>query len=222
MRDYWGHYQGDNAQAVATREQVIVAAELTRAATDVQELGPMVEATNRNLEALGQTPIGTLLADAGYYSDANVRSLAEAGPELLIASRNDCNRRAAGAAPRGHIADGLSTREQMRRKLTTKRGRRLYEQRRWMIEPVFGQIKENRGIRRFQGRGVEACASEWKLIGASHNLRKLYRHHQPRRSPAPAGHPSAKGRPSLTNLGQHRTTHARCQRTSCNRQPHDD
>ena len=56
-----------------------------------------------------------------------------------------------------------------------------------MIEPVFGQIKENRGIRRFQRRGFNACASEWKLIAASHNLRKLYRHQQPRRSPAPVG-----------------------------------
>ena len=173
----------------------------------------MVETTNRNLAALGQKPIGVLLADAGYYSDANVRSLAEAGPELLIASRNDRNRRAAGAVPRGRIADGLSTREQMRRTLTTKRGRRLYEQRRWMIEPVFGQIKENRGIRRFQRRGFEACASEWKLIAASHNLRKLYRHRQPRRSPAPAGHRSARHRPGLTKLGLRRTTHARSQRT---------
>ena len=98
VRDYWGHYQGYNAQAAATSEQVIVAAELTRAATDVQELEPMVETTNRNLAALGQAPIGILLADAGYYSDANVRSLAAAGPELLIASRNDRNRRAAGPA----------------------------------------------------------------------------------------------------------------------------
>ena len=146
----------------------------------------MVETTNRNLAALGQEPIEILLADAGYYSDANVRSLDEAGPELLIASRNDRNRRAAGPAPRGRIAAGLSTRERMRRTLTTQRGRRLYEQRRWMIEPVFGQIKENRGIRRFQRRGFNACASEWKLIGASHNLRKLYRHQQPPRSPAPA------------------------------------
>ena len=157
-----------------------MAAELTRAATDVQELEPMVETTNHNLAALGQVPIGTLLADVGYYSDANVRSLAEAGPELLIASRIDRNRRAGGAPPRGRIPAGLSVREQMRRKLTTQRGRRLYEQRRWMIEPVFGQIKENRGIRRFQRRGFNACASEWKLIAASHNLGKLYRHQQPR------------------------------------------
>ncbi len=221
VHDYWGSCQGDNAQAAATREQVIVAAELTRAATDVQELQPMVAATNRNLQALGQAPIGILLADAGYYSDANVRSQAEAGPELLIASRNERNRRAAGPAPRGRIPAGLSTRERMRRRLTTKRGRRLYEQRRWMIEPVFGDVKENRAIRRFQRRGFDACASEWKLISASHNLRKLYRHRQPRRSPGPADHHSARHRPGLTNLGQRRTTHAQCHRTSCNRQPHD-
>ena len=114
---------------------------------------------------------------------------------------------------RRRIPDKLSTRERMRRKLTTQRGPRLYEQRRWMIEPVFGQIKENRGIRRFQRRGVEACASEWKLIAASHNLRKLYRHRQPRRSPAPAGHRSARHRSGLTKLGLRRTTHARSQRT---------
>ena len=63
----------------------------------------------------------------------------------------------------------------MRRRLTTKRGRRLYEQRRWMIEPVFGDVKEKRGIRSFQRRGFDACAGEWKLISASHNLRKLHR-----------------------------------------------
>ena len=103
VRDYWGHYQDYKAQAVATREQVIVAAELTRAATDVQELQPMVETTNRNLAALGQAPIGILLADAGYYSDANVRSLAEAGPELLIAqSQRPQPARGRRAATRAH------------------------------------------------------------------------------------------------------------------------
>ncbi len=160
VRECEGHVQGYNAQALATREQVVVAAELTRAATDVHELLPMLEAASRNLQALDQAPVGVLLADAGYFSDANVTALAETGPELLIASRSDGNRRAAGPAPRGRIPDGLSLRERMRRTLTTKRGRRLYEQRRWMIEPVFGDIKENRRIRRFQRRGFDACASE--------------------------------------------------------------
>ena len=222
VRDYWGHYQGYNVQAVATRE--IVAVELTRAAPDVQELGPMLEAAQRNLEALGHAPIGLLLADAGYYSEANVRSLAEVGPELLIASRNDRNRRAAGPAPRGRIPAGLSVRERMRRTLTTQRRRRLYEQRRWMIEPVFGQIEENRGIRRFQRRGFEACASEWKLLAASHNLRKHYRHTQSRGSPAPLGRRSPRPRTQprharLSSPVQHRRAHFRCQRAPRSRQP---
>ncbi len=80
----------------------------------------------------------------------------------------------------------------MDRKLATQRGRRLYEQRRWMIEPVFGDVKENRGIRRFMRRGIASCASEWKLIAATHNLKKLYRRARP--SPWPAnGNPRQRG-----------------------------
>jgi hypothetical protein len=42
---------------------------------------------------------------------------------------------------------------------------------------VFGQLKFNRQIRRFQRRGRAACRSEWRLIAATHNLLKLHRHH---------------------------------------------
>jgi hypothetical protein len=45
-----------------------------------------------------------------------------------------------------------------------------------MVEPVFGQIKEARGARRFSRRGLRACDAEWKLICATHNLLKLWRH----------------------------------------------
>lgn len=170
-----------------TRDQIIVAAEVTRAATDVDELHPMIEATNRNLQSLGWEPIKVLLADAGYYSDANVRGVGEEGPELVIATRSDRNRREAGPLCRGRIPAGLSLRERMARKLATKRGRQLYEQRRWMIEPVFGDVKENRGIRRFLRRGFAACVSEWKLVAATHNLRKLYRRVKASGLPRPEG-----------------------------------
>jgi hypothetical protein len=45
-----------------------------------------------------------------------------------------------------------------------------------MIEPVFAQIKANRRIDRFKRRGRAAARSEWRLIAATHNLLKLYRH----------------------------------------------
>ncbi len=45
-----------------------------------------------------------------------------------------------------------------------------------MVEPVFAQTKHNRRIARFQRRGRSAARSEWRLITATHNLRKLFRH----------------------------------------------
>ena len=64
----------------------------------------------------------------------------------------------------------------MERKLLTKRGEALYRRRAQIVEPVFGQIKDPRGIRRFMRRGLAACQAEWKLIAATHNLLKLFRH----------------------------------------------
>jgi len=51
-----------------------------------------------------------------------------------------------------------------------------YAQRKITIEPVFGQIKHNRGYRRFTRRGLSAADSEWKLICATANLLKIHRH----------------------------------------------
>jgi hypothetical protein len=59
-------------------------------------------------------------------------------------------------------------------KVSNKAGRALYRRRQQLIEPVFGQIKDARGIRGFMRRGKAACESEWKLICGTHNLSKLY------------------------------------------------
>jgi Transposase DDE domain len=64
----------------------------------------------------------------------------------------------------------------MRELLSTDRGGELYAKRQGMIEPIFADTKFNRRIDRFQRRGRSACRSEWRLITATHNLLKLYRH----------------------------------------------
>jgi len=64
----------------------------------------------------------------------------------------------------------------MRELLTGETGKALYARRKATVEPVFGQIKEARGIRRFRFRGLQSAASEWKLICATHNLLKLFRY----------------------------------------------
>ena len=62
----------------------------------------------------------------------------------------------------------------MRHKLRTVEGRAIYKMRKAVVEPVFGQIKEARGFRRFLLRGLAPVQAEWKLICATHNLLKLF------------------------------------------------
>ena len=121
--------------------------------------------------------LGAAVADAGYWSEANAASETEEC-ELLIATRKDREQRAAlrdAPPPRGRMPKGLTARERMDRKLRTKRGRGLYRQRGRTVEPVFDQVKDRQGARRFSMRGTERCRGEWQLDAAVHNLRKLHR-----------------------------------------------
>lgn len=61
----------------------------------------------------------------------------------------------------------------MRARLQSVAGRAVYKMRKAIVEPVFGQIKERRGFRRFSLRGLEKVSAEWKLITLTHNLLKL-------------------------------------------------
>jgi Transposase DDE domain len=63
----------------------------------------------------------------------------------------------------------------MRQKLRTAAGRAIYARRKAIVEPVFGQIKDARGFRRFLLRGVAKVNAEWSLICLTHNLLKLFR-----------------------------------------------
>lgn len=63
----------------------------------------------------------------------------------------------------------------MMARLDTPEGKAAYKRRQAIIEPVFGQIKHNRGIRNIsRRRGLAAADSEWKLICATHNLLKVF------------------------------------------------
>ena len=122
------------------------------------------------------------LADAGYWSEANIRACSwPEMPELLIATTKDWKQRKMlreKGCPRGRIPKGLSPWDRMERKLLTKRGRALYKKRSVLVEPVFGQVKEGQGFRRFMRRGLDAAQSEWSLAGMTHNLLKLWRRGQ--------------------------------------------
>lgn len=69
-----------------------------------------------------------------------------------------------------------TAKERMAAKVRTSAGKALYARRKVIVEPVFGQIKEARGFRRFLLRGLEKIRGEWRLVCLGHNLLKLWRY----------------------------------------------
>lgn len=177
MKNGKGFMQGYNAQAVANEHQIIVAAEVTQDQNDKKQLHPMVEKAVENLVEAGETALPkVVLADAGYPSEEALSQPLPGNIEAIVATRNDDQERTLNTpAPRGRIPTKATAMERMGRKTRTKRGKALYKLRGQIIEPVFGQIKAGQQrVDRFSRRGKDACDSEWKLICAVHNLRKLW------------------------------------------------
>ena len=161
-----------NAQAaVDVEDQVIVAADVTQHANDKREVVPMVEEVKANTG--GEKP-EKLSSDNGYFSEENVEYLEGEGVDAYIATGRQKHGRPP-SRPRGPIPKGATVKDRMARKLRTKKGRETYSKRKSSVEPVFGQIKDGRGIRRFLLRGIEAVRAEWRLICLTHNLLKLFR-----------------------------------------------
>ena len=166
------YVQGYNAQiAVDERSQVIVSQSVTNAATDVQELLPVVQ---RISKLLGRKP-KKVLADAGYWSAANIAGLERMGIDPFVAPERRKHSDPQPPAPRGRPPKNLTLKQRMSRKLATVRGRATYAWRQILPEPVFGQIKQARGFRQFFRRGLQAVSEEFALIATTHNMLKLHR-----------------------------------------------
>jgi transposase len=166
--------QAYNAQAcVDEAHQVIVAASLTQRANDKRELQPIVQKLAENLAEL---PEGLKLsADAGYFSEDNVKAMERAKIDAYIAVGKVKH----GEKPpsvRGRPPKDMTVTDRMRRKLATKKGKAVYARRKVIPEPVFGQMKHCRGLRGFLLRGFEMAKAEWQLFCLTHNLLKLYRY----------------------------------------------
>ena len=164
--------QSYNCQAAVDASQVIVAAEVTQQGNDKQQVKPMVSAIRKNTHSVP----GTMTQDNGYFSEENVQYLEKKGIVGYVATGRQKHGQETPPCCRGRIPEGLTIRERMARKLATKRGRAIYAKRKEIVEPVFGQIKEARGFRRFLLRGMEAVQGEWSLVCLTHNLLKLFRH----------------------------------------------
>jgi hypothetical protein len=172
MQSGGSYLQGYNCQvAVDSDHQVIVAVGVSNQPPDVEHLEPMLQ---RISSSAGEMPT-VMTMDAGYWSEDNAKACADQGIDAYIAT----GRLPHGQPPppkRGPLPRDADAKTRMARKLKSKKGSKIYAQRKTIVEPVNGQIKEARGLRRFLLRGLEKVDGEWHLIAATHNLLKLFRY----------------------------------------------
>jgi hypothetical protein len=153
VADLQATIQGYNAQAAVDRaKQIIVAHGLTQSMSDCPQLVPLVDAVRANL---GRKP-REISADAGYCSEDNLLALATRKIHAYVATG-----RAKPPAETARKIGGEMT-QKMRQKLKRAGYRNRHRLRKQIVEPVFGQIKQARGFRKFLLRGLEAVQAEWR------------------------------------------------------------
>jgi transposase len=170
-----GFEQCYNAQAVVAADSLlVVATDVVQAPNDKQQLEPMLGKIAELPVELGE--VGELLADNGYFSEANVNACATAGIEPVIAM----GREAHHPSPAERFADDPEPPkdptpvEAMRHRLQTKDGKKRYALRKQTPEPVFGIIKSVLGFRQFLLRGLEKVRGEWKLVTMAWNMKRMF------------------------------------------------
>ena len=170
-----GFEQCYNAQAVvAEGSMLVVANDVVQAPNDKQQLEPMLAKTGALPEELGKAE--TMLADNGYFSEANVKACEAAGIEPLLAMGRDSHHpslseRFAGAPP---APENPTPVEAMAHRLQTPEGKKLYALRKCIPEPVFGIVKSVLGFRQFLLRGLENVRGEWSLVTMAWNLKRMF------------------------------------------------
>jgi transposase len=164
-------HQCFNAQAVVDADrQVIVAAELTDQAADAPHFTDLLDATIANSGAAPRR----VLADAGYWSEANAAAAAARGLDALIATGRCKHGEQPPPAPRGRIPSSATPKERMARKLRTKKGKAAYARRKAIVEPVFGQMRTRQDAGQVRLRGLDKAKAEWLIHCLCHNLLKLH------------------------------------------------
>jgi len=174
-------YCGNAPVSVAAACQIILACDVTDATHDKPQAEPVAPATldhlaragiERPKEASGEAQAIPATLDNGSDSEAAVEALERLGFDPYIATERQRHHTPGAEAS----APPATAQERLAAKVRTPQGRALYARRKGIVEPVFGQIKEDRGFRRFLLRGLANIRGEWRWVCLTHNLLKLWRH----------------------------------------------
>jgi len=172
-----GFVQAYNAQAgVDVDTHLVVSAHLSQAPNDKQEVEPALERLAALEGVLGKPE--ALLADSGYFSQANVEACARQDITPYLCEKRERHNRPLAERldstcppPPPEDADALT---QMRHRLATPEGKAVYAKRKSTVETVFGIIKQVLGFRQFQLRGLAGARGEWNLVCLAWNLKRMH------------------------------------------------
>lgn len=170
-----GFEQTYNAQASTDIESYfIVENHITQHPNDKQEVDPTLQGLNSLPEEIGKTD--ALLADTGYFSEANAESCEHLDIVPYIASKREKHNQALLERFKEPppLPKDSSAVENMKHRLQTREGKKVYAKRKSTIETVFGIIKHVIGFRQFSLRGLESVSGEWDLVCIAYNLKRLH------------------------------------------------
>ncbi len=151
--------------------QMIVAHDVVQQGNDKNLLEPMFLQVHQRL---GRYPTAGS-ADAGYFTQDSITKESLSTVELFVPPDRETHPRTSQPSV-GRIPKDISPADRMRRKLSTTRGKELYAQRKCIVEPVFGQVKESvLEFDQFSWRGLRNVRHQWALVCTAHNLLKIHR-----------------------------------------------
>ncbi len=137
-----GFMQGYTGQAVATKEQIVISADVIAAGNERQTLEPLIDKAHQELARAGVTDtVGAAVADAGFWNTDQIARLNDRGIRTLVSP--DAGSRKTPGLTRQRRKHYLEMREQ----LASDEGRALYRQRQTIVEPVFAQPNTTDGSR---------------------------------------------------------------------------
>jgi transposase len=159
---------GYSAEIAVSDDHLIVAQRVTQNAADNASLGPMLDEVRQRCGALPEAA----LADSGFFSIANLEHLEEHHVDGYVPDSNLACALNLGTRCRTRACAPVHRR--MRARLRSPAGRAIYARRKAIVEPVFGVLKQQRGMRQFRTRGIQRVSSEFTLAALAFNITRLH------------------------------------------------
>ena len=159
---------GYSAEIAVSDDHLIVAQRVTQNVTDNDSLMPMLDEVQQRC---GRVP-GTALADSGFFSIDNLNQMEQRNIDAYVPDSNMARALNLGTACRTRACAPAHRR--MRAKLRSPAGQAAYARRKAVVEPVFGVLKQQRGIRQFRTRQLNNVSNEFTLATLAYNITRLH------------------------------------------------